>query len=132
QKIPVPVRIIINLAEVRHRALDLLIKSMACLAREPPPKVVVLLFECLQLRCDRMCRRPLSKVDQIRAVILDIILCKVIGHRFPPYRTPVRPPLADKVRPGTGACPPPLADFAPGALPLTACAVPPGFCGLAA
>ena len=58
-----PAGILVDLAIVRHRALDLLVKPVPRLARQPVLQFEILLLRRLQMRRDRVQRRALGEVE---------------------------------------------------------------------
>ena len=58
-----PAGIPVDLAIVRHRALDLLVKPVPRLARQPVLQFEILLLRRLQMRRDRVQRRALGEVE---------------------------------------------------------------------
>ena len=77
----VPARISIDLTIIRHRKLDLLIESTPRLARKLIAKPGIVLLDPLQLRGHDLRGRALGQVNELRTVILDVLVGDVILRR---------------------------------------------------
>ena len=73
-----PARIAVDLAVVGNSALDCRIEIASRLYRQAPLKLDVLGFKVLQMRRDGMQCCALGNVDQLRAIILHVL----VSHNF--------------------------------------------------
>ena len=73
-----PARIAVDLAVVGNSALDCRIEIASRLYRQAPLKFDVLGFKVLQMRRDGMQCCALGNVDQLRAIILHVL----VSHNF--------------------------------------------------